>query len=97
MEDRDKLLKWERFCGRLRVGDRVTGRVFKHEPYGVYVDIGEDFYGIVLVPMIRKEPRIRVEEYPAIGSSVTAVILAFSPNREMEYSYVSLSMKDIDG
>lgn len=84
---------WNRLKSELKIGDTVQGRIFKVEPYGVYVDIGRDFYGIVLAPQIGKES-IAFDEYPKIGETISAIILGFSHYRsQLEFSYVSLSIK----
>ena len=69
---------WKELTERLQIGQEITGVVFQQEAYGVYVDIGEAFYGIVLAPQISINNGITPEEYPKIGDTITSIILDFS-------------------
>ncbi|WP_299679227.1 S1 RNA-binding domain-containing protein [uncultured Dokdonia sp.] len=87
---------WKELTERLQIGQEITGVVFQQEAYGVYVDIGEAFYGIVLTPQISLNNRITLEEFPKIGDTITSVILGFSEHTKeesLEWNYVSLSIK----
>lgn len=87
---------WKKLKNELQIGQIISGVVFKIEHYGIYVDIGKDFHGIVLAPYISKEI-IEVKDYPKIGEVVTGIIIHFSernnPN-EINFNYVVLSIKD---
>jgi ribosomal protein S1 len=84
---------WNLLLEKLKIGDVIKGRVFKIEPYGVYVNIGEIFHGIILAPHIGK-PNIAMEEYPKIGVELQSIIVGFS-HFNQEHSYVSLSIKHL--
>ena len=86
---------WNKLTQELKVGDVVSGTVFQVESYGVYVDIGEQFYGIVLVPYIGDGRLESFSDYPQIGSLINTIVIGFSLNKgNMEFSYVGLSAKD---
>lgn len=87
---------WKELTQRLQIGQEITGTVFKQEPYGVHVDIGEAFHGIVLAPYISIKDRHGLEEYPKVGDIITSLVLFFDPNYkgDLEFRYISLSIKD---
>ncbi len=87
---------WNTLKKELQIGEIISGKVFKVEPYGVYIDIGKDFYGIVLAPYISNN-RITIEDYPKIGEIVTGLIIHFSEEidpKKIEFNYLVISMKD---
>lgn len=87
---------WKEFTERLQIGQEITGTVFRQEPFGVFVDIGEAFHGIVLAPYISTKIGLELKEYPKVGETITAIVILFDPNDRMdlERRYISLSMKD---
>ena len=95
MVEERSLENWTKLQKSLNIGDVVSGTVFQIENYGVYVDIGEDFYGIVLLPYISKERLESLSDYPQVGSIVNTIVIDFSFSKEnIEFSYVVLSIKD---
>ncbi|WP_420571559.1 S1 RNA-binding domain-containing protein [Kordia sp.] len=87
---------WNTLKKELHIGEIISGKVFKIEPHGIYIDINKKFYGIVLAPYISKN-RITVENYPKIGEIVTGLIIHFSEEidqKNIEFNYVVVSMKD---
>jgi ribosomal protein S1 len=84
---------WKKLQQKLKVGQVIKAKVIKLEPYGVYMDIGEKFHGIVLAPQIGR-PDITFEEYPKIDTILDTIILAFSEFNG-EHSYVSLSINKL--
>ena len=87
---------WKELTERLQKGQEITGTVYKQEPHGIYVDIGEVFHGIVLAPYISTKVGIELKEYPKVGDTIKAIVLDFDPNSkgDIEWRYISLSMKD---
>ncbi|WP_298507824.1 S1 RNA-binding domain-containing protein [uncultured Kordia sp.] len=87
---------WNALKKELHIGEIISGKVFKIEPHGIYIDINKDFYGIVLAPYI-SESSITIEDYPKIGEIVTGIIIHFSEQidqKNIEFNYVTISMKD---
>lgn len=71
----------------LRPGQLITGAVVEHQPFGVFIDIGEDELGVAVITMIEDEPRSKTPLFPPVGSSVDAVFLGFSgPGRQPRLS-----------
>ena len=59
------------------------------QPFGVFVDIGEAYHALALVPHMYEDNRpIGIEDYPEIGTGVEGIILAFAENGI--WSYVSI-------
>ena len=71
----------------LTPGQLVSGVVVEHRPFGVFIDIGEDEPGVVVITMIEDEPRPRTPELPPVGTAVEAAFLGFSgPGRQPRLS-----------
>jgi ribosomal protein S1 len=70
-------MSWEELKGTLNIGDIVIGTIQKHEPYGVFVDIGYQFEGLIQITDFKDEGVMTKEEYPSIGEEVRAKILGF--------------------
>lgn len=69
---------WDEVKDSLKVGTKVTGVVTKHFPFGIFVALpGIDFKGLVSITNFSDEGMMTPSEYPKIGSSVDAVVLAF--------------------
>lgn len=87
---------WKELTERLQIGQEITGTVFRQEPFGVFVDIGEAFHGIVLAPYISTKIGLGLDEYPKVGETITSIVILFDPNdrRDLEWRYISLSIKD---
>ncbi|WP_272151511.1 S1 RNA-binding domain-containing protein [Tenacibaculum aiptasiae] len=94
MTNKRTIVNWEKLKLEIQIGDILYGEVFKVEPYGVYVDINKDFYGIVLAPYIGKR-NISLDEYPKLGEKLKVMVIDLSEFNG-EFTYVSLSMKKDD-
>jgi len=73
-----ELFVWNEIKQSLKVGDRVTGKVIRHAPFGLFVRIdGIPFDGLVQITDFKDEGRMTVDEFPPIGSELTAIVLGF--------------------
>ncbi|MEG4961650.1 MULTISPECIES: S1 RNA-binding domain-containing protein [unclassified Microcoleus] len=69
---------WEEIKESLKVGTKLKGVVTKHWPFGIFVALpGIKFTGIVELGDFKDEGFMTRDEYPAVGSSVDAVVRAF--------------------
>ena len=67
---------WDDTKRRFPVGAVVTGTVTLHQPFGVFVDLGDsDCYGFVEIPEFLDVGRMTTDQYPPIGSTVRAVVI----------------------
>lgn len=67
---------WEEVKRQFPVGSVVTGTVTLHQPFGVFVDLGDpDCYGLVEIPEFLDAGRMTVDQYPPVGSTVRAVVM----------------------
>lgn len=84
--------RWEAVKARVSVGSVVEGRVVRVAPFGVFVDLGVGFDGLLLVPEMAGAGPKTMDDYPQPGEVVTArVIHHRDQNRQ-----VSLTQKDVD-
>ena len=71
----------------LSPGQLVNALVVEHKPFGIFVDIGEDELGVVVITMIADDPTIPNPLFPPVGSRVQAVFLGYSgPGRQPRLS-----------
>jgi ribosomal protein S1 len=78
--------EWAAVPIRLGVGESVRGRVIARRPFGVLVDIGAGFPALLEVIQFEdaSKRRYKLEDYPAVGDTITARVVAFNDrNRQI--------------
>lgn len=84
-----KPLTWEELKNQLEIGDLISGTVIRHEPYGIFIDIGHNYEGLIQLTDFKDEGIMTSSEYPAIGAQLEAKVLGYK-----EYgSQIWLSVK----
>lgn len=69
---------WKELQQSLPAGSLVSCMVTRHAPFGVFAKIpGVPLDGLIQITDFRDEGRMTVDEYPAIGSVLTASVLGF--------------------
>ena len=69
---------WDKIKESLKVGTKLKGVVTHHFAFGIFVALpGIKFTGIVQIPDFKDEGNMTPSDYPAVGSSVDVVVLAF--------------------
>ena len=76
---------WEAVKARFSIGSIVTGTVYDVAPFGVFIDLGDDAVGLLLVPEMTGDARKELADYPQIGQSVTAKVIQHR-NRQRQVS-----------
>lgn len=68
----EALQRWTSVFDQLKIGHPVSGEVIARAHFGVWVDFGVSFPGLLLVTNMEDAGpgRITVEEYPPIGSLI---------------------------
>lgn len=66
---------WEDVKARFPVGSTVTGVVYDVAPFGVFLDLGDDAIGLLLVPEMAGDGRKQMTDYPQVGQPVTARVI----------------------
>jgi hypothetical protein len=67
---------WDAAKQRFPAGRVVHGIVTAHRPFGIFVDLGDPVaYGLVQITEFLDSGRMTPERYPALGETVTAVVL----------------------
>jgi ribosomal protein S1 len=82
----EKGSEWAACMSKLGAGDTVSGRVIARRPFGVFVDIGAGFPALLEVIQFHdaRQRRYELEDYPAVGDSITARVVAFNDqNRQV--------------
>ena len=69
---------WEELKDSLRIGTKVQGKVLRHAPFGIFVSLpGIPFDGLVQITDFKDTGRMTPNEYPALESTIDAVVLGF--------------------
>jgi ribosomal protein S1 len=69
---------WEEVKDSLRIGMKIRGKVLRHAPFGIFVSLPEiPFDGLVQITDFKDAGRMTPNEYPALESTVDAVVLGF--------------------
>ena len=84
---------WQRLKARLSVGDAIQGTVIQHHQFGVFLDIGVGFLGLVEIMQFKEAPaRMTREEFPPLGSTISANVIWFDD----ENMQLKLSLRPSD-
>jgi ribosomal protein S1 len=67
---------WDDAKKQFPIGRRVRGVVAQHQPFGVFIDIGDAVTtGLVQISDFLDSGRMTPEQYPPVGSWIDAVVL----------------------
>jgi ribosomal protein S1 len=69
---------WEEVKDSLPIGTKVRGKVLRHAPFGIFVSLpGIPFDGLLQITDFKDTGRMIPKEYPALESTIDAVVLGF--------------------
>jgi ribosomal protein S1 len=85
--DPERAADWELVKSRLHAGSRISGEVVARHMFGVFLDIGAGFPALLEItqfnPPLKRRPVV-IEDYPNIGSTISARLVAFNDrNRQI--------------
>jgi ribosomal protein S1 len=76
---------WEQLKEKYKIGQVLQGKVLRHAPYGIFLDIGEmGVKGLVRIPDFLDEGSMSEEMYPEVGSQVTGVVIGYNEANKYE-------------
>ena len=82
---------WSQVKTKYQLGKLIYGKVEFHAPFGVFVDIGDEYVkGIIQIPDFLDSGAMTPEMYPEIGSPVGAVVVGYTEDNRNQ---VWLSVK----
>lgn len=90
--DRERDAQRKESVGRLSTGMRVSGKIVRAEPFGLFVDLGGGLEGMVHVSNISHKRIENAAQAAAIGDSVEALIVEIKENGKR----IALSMKALE-
>jgi small subunit ribosomal protein S1 len=83
---------WEQFFTSHHIGDLVRGRVVRHAPFGVFVELDEGIEGLCHVSEIEEQDRNRLEDRFRIGEDAEFKVIKLSPaERKIGLSHRALA------
>ena len=86
---------WEELKKSLPVGSMVSGIATRQPPFGVFVKItGVSFDGRIQITDFKDTGRMTPDEFPAIGTSLQAVVLGFKEDERQIWLGVRPSQID---
>jgi ribosomal protein S1 len=69
---------WQELKNSLRIGTKVRGKVVRHAPFGIFVALPEiPFDALVQITDFKDTGRMSPNEYPALESTIDAIVLGF--------------------
>jgi ribosomal protein S1 len=72
------VIDWAGTKRSLLVGSLVSCAITRHAPFGVFAYIaGIPFEGLIQITDFKDEGRMTADEFPAVGSTIEAVVLGF--------------------
>jgi ribosomal protein S1 len=95
MSDAPQKPTWEEVKAQLGSGTAVVGTVRCVAPFGVFVDLGVGFDGLLRVPEMVDRRFETMDDYPQIGESVAARVLHHDDkNRQIVLIQKDLALTD---
>jgi small subunit ribosomal protein S1 len=83
---------WEQFFNNHRPGDIVRGRIVRHAPFGVFVELEEGIEGLCHVSEVEESERANIESSFRLGEEVDFKIIKLSPaDRKIGLSHKALA------
>ncbi len=78
-----KLLKdpWEEVSDKYKVGDKITGKILKVNPFGLFVKLDDDIHGLAHISQLGLAPKQRINE-------------KFEADIDEEFTIVSIEPKE---
>jgi small subunit ribosomal protein S1 len=71
---------WEQFFTNHHVGSVVRGRIVRHAPFGIFVELDEGIEGLCHISEVDDDKRHKVEAAFPVGQEVDLKIIKLSPN-----------------
>ena len=75
MSSADARSTWEDEKRRYPIGSVIEGVVVSVAPFGVFVDFGVGFKGLLRVPDMAGDARKQIEDYPQVAQPVAATVI----------------------
>jgi small subunit ribosomal protein S1 len=83
---------WEQFFDSHHVGDNVKGRVVRHAPFGIFVELDEGIEGLCHISEVDEADRDNPEERFKVEAEIELRIIKLSPGeRKIGLSWKALS------
>jgi small subunit ribosomal protein S1 len=83
---------WEQFFNNHRPGDIVRGRIVRHAPFGVFVELEEGIEGLCHVSEVEEAERANIENSFRLGEEAEFKIIKLSPaDRKIGLSHKALA------
>ncbi len=89
---------WNEIKDELEVGDTINVTVSNIEPYGVFVDLGNDVEGFLHISEISWDKRVKhPKDYLSIGEEINVEVIEIDPqNRKLRVSLKNLLPKPFE-
>jgi small subunit ribosomal protein S1 len=72
---------WSEVADRYTVGQQVTGKVVKAQPFGVFVELEPEIHGLAHISELSHPPPKDPEEVVGVGDTKTFTIISFDPKQ----------------
>ena len=83
---------WEEFFDSHQVGDNVRGRIVRHAPFGIFVELDEGIEGLCHISEVDDEDRDNPEERFKVGDEAELRIIKVNPSeRKIGLSHKALA------
>jgi small subunit ribosomal protein S1 len=83
---------WDEFFDSHHVGDNVRGRIVRHAPFGIFVELDEGIEGLCHISEIDDDDRDNPEERFKVGDEVELRVIKLNPSeRKIGLSYKALA------
>lgn len=70
---------WKKVAERYKIGQKITGKVLKINPFGLFVELDPDIHGLAHISELSSKPVRDVNEFARIGDEFEFTIVSVDP------------------
>ncbi len=70
---------WKRVSDKYKLGQKITGKVLKINPFGLFVELDPDIHGLAHISELSNKPVRDVNEFARIGDEFEFTIVSIDP------------------
>jgi small subunit ribosomal protein S1 len=71
---------WRKVSAKYKIGQKVSGKVLKINPFGLFVELDPDIHGLAHISELSSKPVRDVHEFARVGDEFDFTIVSIDPD-----------------